>query len=553
MKWDAAAVLEKFPKDGLERLRGARRTYVPPEESSRVVDGKVVSGDFRARVLLPGDGRLGSEFAADLGAALANKPVFRRMGQVCCVVDGKLAPVNSEVFRGIIERWVVCRGMAGRGENRFMQEQTMTKEMAAFVVQQPCFLQKLREVRRVVPLPVPLRGEGGRVVWPEQGYHAGAAVWVESALKYTEMTAWAGLNYLENLLADFPWARGKEVQMFSNQLSAMLAVYCDLLVEAGLPRPVFIYPSNAEGSGKTLLIRAAICPVFGPLEVKSAPETYGDEIRKVLTTEVIAGSPYICFDNFRNGSRIENPAIEAFATGSVWTDRMLGAMERVSGPRDALLFLSGNNCKVGGDMRRRSLFVELFLDTVASERRTFASFLSERKLIEKRVEILSALRAIVMHWDAIGQPTAEIGHGSYREWGDVVGAMVECLGLSSPLEYVEIDSGGDTDMADMEKLLAEVISRGSVTAEESGDVAAMLEEDGRLSVRSAHLMAVAREMGLFASILSEDEPSGSAGVKERALFSRKILGRFVGRTMMTGVKLSKSEHASRAHRRYYVG
>lgn len=552
MKWDAAAVLERFPDDGLARLQGARRAFVG-DGPAEVENDKVVAGDFRERVLLPGEGRLWSDFARDLGAALANKPVFRRMGMVCCVVEGRLVPVGVEVFRGLVERWVVCRGMAGRGDGKYLLEQSMSKELAAFVMVQPNFLEQLREVRRSVPIPVPLRGENEQVVWPKQGYNASAygGVWVEADMDYVAMSAGDAVMLLEGLLKEFPFPKGKELQMFSNQLAAMLAVFCDLLVEPGLPRPVFIYVANAEGSGKTLLIRGAVCPLWGPLEVKSAPETFGDEIRKVLTSEVIAGSPYICFDNFRSGSRIENPAIEAFATGSVWTDRMLGKMERVSGPRDALLFLSGNNCKVAGDMRRRSLFVELFLDTVASERRDFSEFINERKLIARRREILSALRAIVENWDHAGQRGATIRHGSYREWGDVAGAMVEQLGLLSPLKYIEVDSGGDTDMVDMERLLDEVIRRGELVSDDGATLAARTA-DGRLAVKSAYLMSVAREIGLFSSLLAEDEPGGSAGVKERSVFSRRILERFVGRAMMTGAKLEKSSHSSRAHRMYYV-
>jgi hypothetical protein len=322
----------------------------------------------------------------------------------------------------------------------------------------------------------------------------------------------------------------------------------DLLIPAGLPRPAFVYLSNAEGSGKTLLIRLALCPVYGSLEIKAPPDMRngGDEMRKVLTTEAVSGSPYICFDNFKTNTIIESPALESFLTASKISDRWLGKMEKVTADRDALVFLSGNNCRTGADIRRRSLFVEMFSDVVETEKRAVQNFMSEIDIVRMRGKILSALWSLVEHWITEGRPSSSVHNGSYREWGHMVGGIVECLGLLSPLNEVKLDRGGDTDLEDMEVLLSMVWEDGP---SEEDDIQRL--PCGGLSVKSGTLLDRARVAGLFTQFVSEDEPSGSGLAKQRAIWG-KVLFRFTGRTMRSGIKFLKTSHESRANRRYLL-
>src|SRR6266511_1107289 len=93
-----------------DMLEAAFEEYVPPQANV------VVEGDFRPRVLLPGDGRLLDDFAADLVKLLQDKPIFNHGGMVMVIDEetNKLRPIGQSAFRSWLENPtlgnVVCQG-----------------------------------------------------------------------------------------------------------------------------------------------------------------------------------------------------------------------------------------------------------------------------------------------------------------------------------------------------------------------------------------------------------------------------------------------------------
>ena len=161
-----------------------------------------------------------------------------------------------------------------------------------------------------------------------------------------------------------------------------------------------------------------------------------------------------------------------------------------------------------------------------------------------RGKIRSALWAMVRHWAENGCATSKVEHGSFREWGHVVGGIVESLGMESPLHEVSLLRGGDTDLSDMEALLQDIWTAGA----DGEDV--VQDGAGALAIRPKDLMARARALGLFTRFLSDEEPAGSVAQKERAIFG-KICYRFEGKILECGIRFSKSA-TSREHRKYLL-
>ena len=60
----------------------------------------------------------------------------------------------------------------------------------------------------------------------------------------------------------------------------------------------FIYNASAPRSGKSLLAKIATAPVYGSFKAQPWREDEESMI-KILDSEVLAASPYICFDNIR--------------------------------------------------------------------------------------------------------------------------------------------------------------------------------------------------------------------------------------------------------------
>lgn len=68
------------------------------------------------------------------------------------------------------------------------------------------------------------------------------------------------------------------------------------------------------------------------------------------------------------------------------------------------VLITGNGCSVSPDIRRRSLFVELFMEEEHAEDREFKRALDDRELLVLRSDILAALWAFVREWDIAERP-----------------------------------------------------------------------------------------------------------------------------------------------------
>jgi hypothetical protein len=344
-------------------------------------------------------------------------------------------------------------------------------------------------------------------------------------------------------LGEFPWdgrEEGGRERSMAVAVAAMLAPFCELLVPAFQQRPAFCFTANREGSGKTLLARLALCPVHGQVKITPPPEKGNENsLRQLLSSVARAAEPYVFFDNWRG--KVGSPALEAFITSNIWSDRVLGVSELFSAEKACLVFLSGNDAYVTPDMRRRSLFVELFVEDVRSEEREIKRRIDEDDIVAGRGEILSALWTIVRGWYEAGCPKGSVVHGSFAKWGGVVGAMVEwALGVS-PLAMADLKKG-DADLGAMEELIERL--------KKQWDAGSRV-----LSVTPAMLLDEAMEVDGFGF---EEMPAGDSKEEEkermavmrvnRSKFGR-VCKRFVD-SRFGDVRFGMSAHVSRTNRVY---
>jgi hypothetical protein len=472
--------------------------------------------DGRTELVLPGDGKSLSVFAAELGEKLKEQQIYKRDGIALYVSDGnKLEPMGPKSFVTWVEQFVRIQKWAGTGPARRLEDASMTESSASLILDSVQFLRHLDPIRRVNLVRQPVIRPSGELELLPIGYDEQAQTVTVGEIDFEEsMPLDDALILLDDLQKEFAWPRTDPMRSRSIALSAQLAVFCDMMLAPAHQRPVWIYGANREGAGKTLLIRLAVCPTFGPAVIGPPPDpSRSDALSKLLASAALAGSPYLIFDNWGKGHVIGNPSLEAFITSSTYSDRVLGVSKMFTVEKQCLVFISGNGARVSPDMRRRSLVIDLEVVEARSEDREIQKPMGEPEILRDRPKILGALWAIVREWDRNGRPDGSFRHGSFAKWSQMFGGMIESIGLPNPCELTKLVA--DDTLRDMQKLVVEAIE-------------SSIEETVGRTFTGAELLDFSRERGYFEWILADDPPEREdLKRQERSKFA-KICDRFNG-------------------------
>jgi hypothetical protein len=463
--------------------------------------------DPRPKVQLPGDNYLLSDCARAIGKILAPKNIFARGGLVFAVNDRKdgLTPMTPETLRTWVEDYLVLfkvRKLAGTDE-LIQFKRTINQTDAAGILASPQFMEQLQQIERFNPIRVPVmryRDNDLRIELLPEGYDEETKSFTCDSVPIIdgmELTDAKGI--IDEILSEFVFAdsgRSKAVAV-----AAMLTVFGRGLLPAKSLRPCFIFLANAPGAGKTLLVKCATVPVLGYAPAGTKPKDE-DEMRKTLLAAVLEARPVIFFDNTKR--HITSEALEGFLSSQDYAGRILGQTKSFRGENNAVVFFTGNGCTVSPDMRRRSLFCELFLEVERAEDRVFQSNLEVPVLLERRSEILTALWALVQDWDADMRPKPSRSNSSFPDWSEIIGGIVEHAGYGCPLETPQIEAAADQDGADM-RTLVKAIANGSQLK----------------VVQFEEVVDAARAGGLFEWCIP---PNGDLEPKPKASFARLLKG-----------------------------
>ena len=267
---------------------------------------------------------------------------------------------------------------------------------------------------------------------------------------------------------------------------------------------MIVYNGNQPGSGKSLLMRMALCPVHGEPAESSKPNN--EELRKILDIAALQSKPYLVLDDVAS---LYSNELNRFTNSNVHEPRILGKSQTEKRYNVTQVFTTGNMLSLAEDLVRRCLVVDLFEATKATERR-FENELTPDWLClsETRAKFLAALWAIVRHWSENGMPAfKEARHTSASQWASVVGAIVNHLnpGLL-PFAKRTFSLGGDESTGALEALICSIASD--------------LESSGG-EFTTAQLISAAEERNLIEAI------AGHAKDQNKALGHRlkKIRGR----------------------------
>jgi putative DNA primase/helicase len=192
--------------------------------------------------------------------------------------------------------------------------------------------------------------------------------------------------------------------------------------------PLHVVEAPEKGTGKSLLAKLIYQIVAGSAApLRTLPDN-DEEVRKFVTSELLAGRPIIVLDNAV--SRIESVQLTTLLTSDVWQDRELGRNRNLSLRNQALWMLTGNNPDLSDEMARRSVRIRIDAKTDRPHRRKgFKHHPIERWTRQHRSQLVHAVLVLVQAWTAAGCPASQETLGSFDGWAATIGGILEVAGI----------------------------------------------------------------------------------------------------------------------------
>lgn len=466
------------------------------------------------KVPLPGDNELHISWNESVASILKDKGLYRRDILPVVPFESKLLQMKPTNFITWSQKFFVpYKTRIDRNGDPYEVLKDMTESVAHITLESLDFVMQLPAINRIYPSPVPIINDQDILIFCTPGYDPGSGTYVfNSGLTPDQDTTSpdshlvSSEGYLDDSLSltdavwglyelhkEFPFSDwgpyhtpsedspfwketedGKPPQIrlarsLAVQIAGMLALFAGGCVPQESSRLGFIMNASSQRSGKTLLGKIMTAPIHGKFRGLSWKDK-DDEMTKILDSEVLAASPYICFDNVR--ATIMSAPLEGFMTTPMHTGRHLGRSEMFVAENNAVILITGNNLNVGTDIQHRTLYIDLYVEEADIQSRKVANPIDDVWLgqIENRRRILSYLWAIVRHWDAAGRPlaTGNLRNG-FERWCSIIGGMVEFAGFGDMLAPAVLENAGDDEDNDINALvtlLAHASGSGEFTFQE---------------------------------------------------------------------------------------
>jgi hypothetical protein len=202
--------------------------------------------------------------------------------------------------------------------------------------------------------------------------------------------------------------------------------------------PFGVVTSTMPGSGKTILT-CGLGMLYGQ---RVLTWTHSDqELRKAITSVLADPVGTIIFDNLAEGTVIDSPVLARLITDRTWADRLLSKNTVAAFQNDRVWTATGNNLRLGGDMRTRSVLVGLNPDMPRPEERTgFAIPNLDQWILmsANQRKVLWHLLVLVADWTRQGAPRQEgLTMRQFTPWAEAAGGFLRHHGIAGFLRNVE--------------------------------------------------------------------------------------------------------------------
>jgi hypothetical protein len=190
-------------------------------------------------------------------------------------------------------------------------------------------------------------------------------------------------------------------------------------------RPCFFVTAGRRGTGKTTLLHMLVMAVLGIQAPAAAWSSNEEERRKALFAYLMAGVPFIIWDNIPRGAQLSCPHLEKACTSAFYIDRKLGVSETAATAASAIMFFTGNNIGAKGDLASRALRITLEADRADPENRPVRHSDPIGWTEAHRGQIIRALYTIILGNPRLDTPLSDPGKTRFRIWWRLAGSAVE--------------------------------------------------------------------------------------------------------------------------------
>ena len=153
-----------------------------------------------------------------------------------------------------------------------------------------------------------------------------------------------------------------------------------------------------------------------------------EEWRKRVTAKLRQIPSIVLIDNLRQ--KLDSSAVAAALTAPFWEDRILGVSEMARLPIRCVWIATGNNPEFSNEMARR--IVRIRLDAHVERPWQREGFRHPDLMIwvrANRARLVAACLTLCQAWIAAGRPRGTRTIGSYENWAQVLGGVLEVAGI----------------------------------------------------------------------------------------------------------------------------
>jgi hypothetical protein len=328
-------------------------------------------------------------------------------------------------------------------------------EDARTVLAARAFLDELPLIRGICDLGLPGTIKDGELIPLSEGYNPEAGILVRSngfSFEY-DWPLEKALRYYRRIYSEFCFRGDDKRRSLAVAIAMNLTLFGFYLLDPDALRPAFLANANREGAGKTLLVKIALITRYGNALLSAMPATE-EQRQKQIFSAARCRDGAVAWDNVRGD--IKCASLEQALTSVHLNDRLLHTHTTQNVRHELTFLLTTNGAAITGDLRRRSLSIELHLPNLKAEDRKIIHWLDDSRLVGQRKELCAAAWALLRNWAEKGCPAPGKIIPGFEKWSLVFGGAVEAAGYACPCLAQHSKSRGvaiDLKLLAIEKLV----------------------------------------------------------------------------------------------------
>ena len=229
---------------------------------------------------------------------------------------------------------------------------------------------------------------------------------------------------IDDLLAEFPYVGlADRANMWALLLTPCIRPLVDLV-------PLALLDAPQAGSGKTLQADVIAAVFTGKRAEMSATPRNEAEWIKMLSTLLDERPILVVFDNIKG--ELTSQTLAMALTSAEIQARKLGTNKMLKVPNTVTWIATANAVRVDSDLVRRTYMIRIDAGVMEPDKRTgFRHPALWEYARQQRVSIIHALLTLIRAWYVAGcpKPRASVVKGSYQEWADMIGGILDVAGI----------------------------------------------------------------------------------------------------------------------------